>query len=118
MSVTTEAVPQADELELPIVKADEKKPRNYVHIPFDKMDCPVDPKVRGSVPGIKRRVKKLWPDKYADVTWPPLRTIEGLIDTLEKMPDSKVEKIAEHVGVDNEGSLEDIAKAALASTQD
>lgn len=96
----------------------EKTSRNYVHIPFDTMKCPVEPdKVSGSIPGIKRRVKKLWPEKYASIEWPPLRTVDGLILAMEDMDDEHVDAIAKHVGVeDPEADLETIAKACLKFT--
>lgn len=63
-----------------------KKPRNFTHVPFDRMTCPVPgckqlnggPE-EGTVPGMKRHARKRHTQaEYDAVVWPPIRANEVL----------------------------------------
>lgn len=62
--------------------SDVKKTRNFVHVPFDRITCPVtgcdtgpDGKAQeGTVPGIKRHARRLHPKEYGNIEFPAIRT--------------------------------------------
>lgn len=91
-----------------------KAKRNYVHVPFDTMECPVTHDVVGAVPGVKRRVMhKFGKEVYDSIDWPPLRTYEQLFPKLDSWNDKQLDALADFLGEPRDTSVEDLTVAAL-----
>ena len=95
-----------------------KTTRRYVHVPFDSTECPVEGcKVFGKVPGVRRHVGFMHKDMVDKVTFPPNRTVEGLLSAFEA-DEQKAERLIDDLGIRKDlpegATWEEVAERVLA----
>lgn len=87
--------------------------RNFVHVPFDRMECPADDcTVEGTVPGIKRHATRMHPGLTYD--FPPNRTgVNAALEAklreegtpIENLKVDELRVLAEAEGVESAGTM-------------
>lgn len=87
--------------------------RKFVHVPFDRMECPVEGcETHGTVPGVKRHYTRMHGDA-SELDWPEIRTGERAamaeaVQTEEGMKSLKVgqlRELAEAKGIEDPQSM-------------